>query len=54
MRTKRSGSVGGGLAYGAYGALVAMGEAIARDGDFKSLGANAEGAKRIRGFLKQG
>ncbi|MEQ1929931.1 MAG: isocitrate lyase/phosphoenolpyruvate mutase family protein [Parvularculaceae bacterium] len=47
-------SVGGGLAYGAYGALVAMGEAIARDGDFKSLGANAEGAKRIRGFLKQG
>lgn len=45
-------SLGSNLAYAAYGALVSMGEAIARDGDFKSLSAYAGGAKRVGAWLK--
>ncbi len=45
-------SLGGGPAYAAYGALVDLGEAIARDGDFRALAAFGPGAKRVRTFLR--
>jgi 2-methylisocitrate lyase-like PEP mutase family enzyme len=44
-------SLGSAPAYAAYGALVEMGAAVVRDGDFKSVSAHGEGAKRIRGWL---
>lgn len=45
-------SLGSNLAYAAYGALVSMGDAIARDGDFKSLAAHT-GARRVGGFMSE-
>jgi 2-methylisocitrate lyase-like PEP mutase family enzyme len=44
-------SLGSAPGYAAYGALVEIGEAIGRDGDFKGLSAHAGGARRIRSWL---
>lgn len=44
-------SVGGGLAWSAYGTLAAAGEMLTR-GSFGALGANREGAKQVAPFLK--
>jgi 2-methylisocitrate lyase-like PEP mutase family enzyme len=44
-------SLGGALAFSAYGSLVLTAEAMLREGKFDALAANAEGAKRIKGWL---
>jgi 2-methylisocitrate lyase-like PEP mutase family enzyme len=45
-------SLGSSPAYAAYGALVEMGEAIARDKGFAALNLHAAGARRIKAFLR--
>ena len=44
-------SLGGGLAFGAYGSLLETAEVILRDGRFAALAGNRETTQRIKAWL---
>ena len=44
-------SLGGALAFGAYGSLIETAQVILRDGSFDALARDREVTKRIKGWL---